>query len=379
MAAITENGIKIKRFEEIVTELETGFRQIYGADINLNADTPDGQLIGLIAQMRTDYEEFAETLYKQLDPDLASGAWLEQRTAYAGITRKRSSYSYLRSVKLTGRANTKIPKGLVLSDTNGVRWVLDYDVVLDKNGIANADFRSEQQGAFGLEVNDELTIETIIVGLSGAINQQKADIGFEEETDSRLRSRFFLSRHKNAINGILSLQGKLASLSGVEKVKVYENTESTIKNGIAAHSIAVSIVGGENNDIAKTIIDNKPAGVPMNGDTSATVRIDNQDFKANFYRPKPVDISIHIVAVRDLDFTEIDQPAIKAALAAQNFDIGQTVTVSRLYSPINTVGGFWVKELKIGRKGSTLQTGNIAINFKEYARILESDITIEVQ
>lgn len=78
-------------------------------------------MIGLIAQIRADYEEFAEMVYKQLDPDLATGAWLEQRVAYAGLIRRQASYSYLRSVILTGDPHTEIHQ-LTLSDPNKIRW-----------------------------------------------------------------------------------------------------------------------------------------------------------------------------------------------------------------------------------------------------------------
>ena len=88
MATLTETGIVIESFDAILSKLEQGFRAIYGQNINLNADTPDGQMIGLLAQMRMDFEELAQTVYNQLDPDAATGAWLEQRVAYAGLMRR---------------------------------------------------------------------------------------------------------------------------------------------------------------------------------------------------------------------------------------------------------------------------------------------------
>ncbi|MFC0308589.1 hypothetical protein ACFFHK_02565 [Gallibacterium trehalosifermentans] len=77
MAKITENGISIERLDTIVARLERGFREIYGQNINLAPDSPDGQMIGILAQMKMDIEELCELVYKQLD----------QRVAYAGLIR----------------------------------------------------------------------------------------------------------------------------------------------------------------------------------------------------------------------------------------------------------------------------------------------------
>ena len=116
MATLTETGIVIESFDAILSKLEQGFRAIYGQNINLNADTPDGQMIGLLAQMRMDFEELAQTVYNQLDPDAATGAWLEQRVAYAGLMRRAASYSYLRSVILTGEPYTQLYAGVMVSN-----------------------------------------------------------------------------------------------------------------------------------------------------------------------------------------------------------------------------------------------------------------------
>ncbi|WP_233112696.1 hypothetical protein [Aggregatibacter actinomycetemcomitans] len=83
--------------------------------------------------------------------------------------------------------------------------------------------------------------------------------------------------------------------------------------------------------------------------------------------------------VRYEDFTEVDKDEIKRLLSTQKFEIGHNLSLSRLYSPINQVGGFWIKELKIGRKGQALKAENVIVQPRELARILASDITIEVE
>lgn len=98
-----------------------------------------------------------------------------------------------------------------------------------------------------------------------------------------------------------------------------------------------------------------------------------------FDRAVPVDVQVSMRCVRYEDFTEVDKDEIKRLLSIQRLGIGQNLSLSRLYSPINQVGGFWVKELKIGRKGQALKAENVIIQPRELARILSSDITIEVE
>ena len=43
---LNEDGLEVKTKTEIVTALEAGYKTIYGNDINLDSDSPDGQEIG---------------------------------------------------------------------------------------------------------------------------------------------------------------------------------------------------------------------------------------------------------------------------------------------------------------------------------------------
>lgn len=380
MATLIETGIQIERLNNIITRFEDGLRQIYGQNIDLSPDTPDGQMVGLLSQVKMDIEELAENIYRQLDPDVATGTWLEQRVAYAGLMRRSASYSYLRSVILTGEPLTKLYAGIVVSDPHKVRWILNANVQLDSNGSARADFRSEELGAFNLAKNTNLTIETVTLGLNSATTFENAEIGAEEETDPQLRERFFISRTKNAQNSADAIQSKIAALPDVKQVKVLENnTKQRDKNGVEPNSLNIIVDGGADNQIAQVIYENKGAGVGLQGSTETILTVNGERRTLRFDRVTPVDVQVSMRCVRYEDFTEVDKDEIKRLLSIQKLEIGQNLSLSRLYSPINQVGGFWVKELKIGRKGQALKAENVIIQPRELARILASDITVEVE
>lgn len=232
----------------------------------------------------------------------------------------------------------------------------------------------------GQSKNTNLTIETVTLGLNTATSFESAEIGTEEETDQQLRERFFISRTKNAQNSADAIQSKIAALPDVKQVRVLENnTAERDKNGVSAHSLNVIVEGGTDNQIAEVIYENKGAGVGLEGGTEVILMKNNERRLLRFDRVSPVDVQVSMRCVRYEDFTELDKDGIKRLLSIQRFSIGQPLSLSRLYSPINEVGGFWIKELKIGRKGQALKAENVVIQPREVARILISDITIEVE
>ncbi|MDY0449319.1 baseplate J/gp47 family protein [Pasteurella multocida] len=379
MAKLVESGIVIERLDSILERVEQGFKRIYGQNINIDPDTPDGQMIGILGQIKVDLEELAEDVYRQLDPDLATGAWLEQRVAYAGLVRRKASYSYLRSVILTGDPYTEI-NNLIVSDTNKTRWILEQKATLNESGSARADFRSEELGAFSLNAHTQLTIETITLGLNSVTTSVDAEIGIEEETDSQLRQRFSKSRAKNAINSAEAIEGEIGDLADVKQVIVLENnTSQTDSIGIPPHSINVVVEGGNETDIAQVIYKNKGAGIGLQGQTSVNLMINGKQRAIKFDKATPVDVHISMTLVRYEGFTEIDKDEVKRMLSNVKFKIGEDVSLSRLYSPINTVGGFWVKSLKIGKSSGVLNAENIVIQPRELARIQRANIQIEVE
>ena len=53
---ITFEGLEIQTFDEVFQEIAEGFRAIYGQDINLDADVPDGQRTALQSQIYLDLQ-----------------------------------------------------------------------------------------------------------------------------------------------------------------------------------------------------------------------------------------------------------------------------------------------------------------------------------
>ena len=50
VAEITADGVSAPTYDEVLGYLQEGARAIFGSDINLDADTQDGQLLAIFAK-----------------------------------------------------------------------------------------------------------------------------------------------------------------------------------------------------------------------------------------------------------------------------------------------------------------------------------------
>lgn len=379
MGQLTDKGYIKDRLETIVQRFNDGFKSIYGNDINIEPDSPDGQMIGIFSQTIADFEELCINFYKSLDPNYATGVWLEQCADYAALTRKRASYSYIRNAVLTGSPNALIPAGTIVSDSTKTKWVLMSPITLDINGSGRGDYRSSEIGAFN-PAEQQLKIETLVLGLATVSIVEPVEVGEDEESDATLRSRFLLTRARPAKNNADATDAAIKELSGVIESTYLENyTHEMDSDGVPDHTLNFIVDGGNEQEIAKVIFDNKTGGTGLMGQVLVEVLDDKgRKRKVWFDRPTIVYCSLQITVVRNEEYTNLDVEGIKQSIVNYGFKIGEDVLLSRLFTPINTISGFWVKEIKIAEKGNVLGTQNIIIDARSRARFLAEDIEVMV-
>ena len=90
---LNANGLTVKSLSDLVSELETGLKAIYGSDINVDSNSPDGQTINIVAQAGVDIRELIQQVYNSFDPDNAEGTVLDQRVVINNIERQGGSYT----------------------------------------------------------------------------------------------------------------------------------------------------------------------------------------------------------------------------------------------------------------------------------------------
>lgn len=336
-------GLQIATASEIRTALEDNFKSIYGADINIDQNSPDGQMIGIFVQAGVDIREKLQQVYNSFDPDRAVGVQLDERVTINHISRAGGTFSLVDitivtsvTVDLQGLDddfNNVNGVGFTVQDNTGTQWILVDSTTLVA-GTAVLSFRAKNIGQVEATINTITNAVTIVLGVTSVNNPSApTSVGQAEETDTQLRLRRQQSPAISAngyLNGIL---GQILALEGVTEAAVYENsTGSTDSNGIPAHTIWMIVEGGANSDIGQVLYNRKSYGCGMKGGVTENITTPSGGtFAAKFDRPTAVDLYLKFNLKRVGDLTYVfDQTAIKNYIVDNlTYSIGGYAETSR--------------------------------------------------
>lgn len=286
--AIGADGLTVNTQAELITFYSDALKTIYGSDINLDPDTPDGQWMMTIIQSILDLEDLLVQINNQFDPDLAIGNILDQRVAINGIQRQAGTHTVTnvtvttsQSLTLLGVDQTVNPPYIV-ADNEGNQWELLTSVVLSSPGDNVLAFQAVIPGAI-LSVPNTITIPVSVVLGVTAINNPTTytTLGLNEESDAELKVRRQKSVSLSSQGYLQGLLAALENISGVVSAFVYENTTgSTDADGIPSHSIWVIVSGAASSAaIANAIYTKRNAGCGMKGDQTFNIL---QEDRSNF-------------------------------------------------------------------------------------------------
>ncbi len=382
---IDENGIQAPSYEEVLAYLQGQYRAIYGADLYLESDSQDGQLLALFALALHDNNSMAVGVYNAFNPTTAQGTGLSSVVKVNGIARLVPSASTA-DVIITGDAGTVITNGAV-RDSNNQLWSLPASVTIPLSTSITVTATCQTTGAVSAAANSLTRIATPTRGWVSVTNPAAAVPGAPVETDAALRQRQARSVALPSRTVLEGLVGAIANIAGVTQYAALENdTGSTDSNGLPAHSIAVVALGGDSAAIAEAIAAKKGPGVYTAGTTSVVVYdVYSVGQTIRFYRPtmKTISVAITIKALTGYS-TDIGNQ-IKAAVATyiSGLGIGGDVLIPRLYLPAQLRGGagsetFELLSVQIAVSPASPSTSDIAIAFNELATCADSNVALTV-
>jgi uncharacterized phage protein gp47/JayE len=368
---LDSSGLSVKTRSDIVGDLNSGFQGIYGDDINIDQNSPDGQVIGIFAQEGVDLRELLVSINASFDPDQAVGIQLDQRCAINGVTRVAGTYSIFpidvtvsKTVTLDGLDedfNSADGVGFTIQDNSGNEFIL-IDTFEFTIGTTTKNFRAKEIGSVTATTGTITTPVTIIDGVT-SVNNSSAAIytGQDEETDVQLRVRRARSVAITSTGYLNGLRAALLDLDGVTAAECYENTGDTVdSNGIPAHGLWCIVEGGANSDITDIIYQKNSAGTPTKGSVTVTKTNSNGILvPINFDRPTSEDLHLQFEIKRTVSGFSFDTDAIKAYIAANlTYEVGayaetsEATCISAL--AINSLGGGGVPiNMEISNDGAT--------------------------
>lgn len=386
-ATVTAEGISAPDYQTVLDTITGYFQQIYGSDAYLDPDSKDGQMVALVALAIHDANNTAISVYRSFSPSTALGDALTSNVKINGITRRAATNSTV-DLLLTGTVGTTITNGSV-RDTNSVVWNLPATVVIGSDGTVVATATCANSGAVAAVAGSVNGINTPTRGWASVTNPLAATVGVAAETDAELRVRQSQSVALASLTPFDAVDGAIANVEGVTRHKLFENdTETTDANGLPAHSISAIVEGGDATSIANTIRSVKGQGVSTYG-TTAVIVTDKygNPYTIRFSRPidVPVYVSITLKALTGYSSEVGDE--IKAAVASyiNSLAIGDSVLLSRVYSPANlgvVSGGnaryYDIMELLIGRSADDVAAANLLVAYDESASCSVDNIALVV-
>lgn len=139
---VTAQGFKAKRLIDIKNELENAFIAEF-SDVNLDAQSVVGQLIGIYSKALADIWENLEDVYFSQYPNSASGISLDNVVQLNGITRRPATQTSVIGVA-TGVEGTLIPAGsLARIPTTGDVFYSTAQAFITRSNAVNATLQIE--------------------------------------------------------------------------------------------------------------------------------------------------------------------------------------------------------------------------------------------
>lgn len=382
----TRTGITVQTFDEIFQGLIDEYKAIYGDDIDVSQNTPDGQKIAIEAKLISDLQAFGAQLYNQIDPDFSIGEIQKKILKLTGITPNPATRSSV-DVTITTDRSLTLESGYTVADDQDQNWVTtrEYSLVSGSNTVT---LEAENFGKVEAPAGTITEPVTIVIGVESVTNPSAATPGVDEETEEEVRVRRNKSLENPSLSTVGSLFASLANLDAVTNLRIYENDTNTYDTtlDLAAHSLWVVIRGGDIADIAEIITKDKTGGTGLKGSTTGTytetlVKPDGNDitfiYEQEFDRPGDVPVYVQVTATRIDPAEPVDTALIAEKIAGREFDINENLQAAALYSHAYQAGtNFILTDMQISLDDSTYTDEKLDSDFDKIFSISATDVTV---
>lgn len=365
-------------YADVKDDMDTDGKALWGDGINLEPDGFVGGTFELDAQALAVINQIVQDVYDSFRIPNASGAALDSLVALIGLERQSQAYSTV-TLTLTASVPTTVTAGSLYGTTSGINFATDTELVFSAAGSQDVDATcvlvGEQTAAAG-EITQKVSS---IYGITAVTNAAAAIPGRDRETDPEIRVRHAAAVATSGENDAASIYEAVGAVDGVSSVYVEDNDTDGY--------VAVSVIGGSDEDVATAIANNLTVGIPTIGTTSVDLynETTRQVKTINFTRATnlPIYISMTITGATGL-FPDDGTDQIKDALAEhfESLEIAENVIYTALYAPIYSIDGVTVNSLFTSSSYSpTGPTGttDISVTSVHRATIDSANISITVQ
>lgn len=385
------SGVVLPAESDVLAGVLDDMNAAFGGGLNLNLETPQGQLASSQTAAIGDKNTQIAYLVNQFDPANASGRFQDALARIYFLTRKPAEPTVLQ-VSCAGLTGTVISVGAKVSDDAGNVYACTQGGTIPSTGSITLPFANLITGPIAVPgaVSIYQTISgwdsaTLVSGVIGQVVESRSDFEYRRQQSVAV----------NASGSLSAIYANVFAVDGVIDVYAYDNpTGSAVSVGttsysVAAHSIYVAVVGGVAADVAKAIWKRKSCGCDYNGNTTVTVQ-DTSGYSAPYpsYSVKfnvPTNTAVKFaVQIQNNGSLPSDiitrvKNAIVSAFSGGDGGprarIGSTILASRFYAPVAlSATAVPVLSIKVGLSTATIDLVTMGID--QMPTVSASDITV---
>lgn len=386
---ITSSGVIIPDTAELRAAVEYEFRSVFGQDLDVSPETPQGVLITMETENRDAVVRNNAELANQINPDIAGGVFLDAIWALTGGQRWDATQSILTQVEFGGVPGTIIPKGSLAETKTGDQFATTKPLIIGKDGKITGDMRAVETGPVECPAGKLNTVASSVLGWETVSNPTNAVLGRVAESDLQSRRRRKLTLAKNTVSVGEAITSALYELEGVRSLAYRENYTDTPMSldgiTLVPHSVYVCVEGGESGEIARALLRTKTIGAAFNGSEEVEVPepVSGQIYTVKFDRAKEIVLFCRVTVKQ----TPLDAQTIIPA-AVESWARGETegdggLVVGREVSPFEIAAGInaseprlFVTRVELSPNGTDWSSDTYPVKLTEVAGISRSAVQV---
>lgn len=341
----------------VLAGVQADINAAFGRTLSYNLNTPQGQLATSEAAVIVDTNSIFVYYTNQVDPAYATGR-MQDAIARIYFLERLPAQPTVLQLELSGNNGVVVPEGSAVIDGSGNIYTSDAEGTFPSSGLMTIQFSAKVYGP--IAVPEEVSIYQAVSGWDSA-TVESGVVGQDTESRAQFETRRRQSVASNSVSMLNSVLGAVLSVDGVLDAYVTENDESNVQTiggvVLAANSLWVAAVGGNDEDIARAIWSKKSPGCAYNGNTSVQISDTNAGYNPPlptytilFERPAPIEIIFSIELTNSpqvpSDAVTLIREAVMAAFTGEDGDsrarIGSTIYSSRFVPAVLALGS-WVQ------------------------------------
>lgn len=373
--------------DQIVSQVNSDIKNVFGSDINLTPTTPEEQLVVSFSNSIYKLQQVAVNSYASLSLASAQKEMLDSLGFNLRIIRKGGSSTIVQGVVITGTDGTVVPYGFVAQTTSGNKFYLSQSVTISGT-TATGTFLSAVQDSVPCEAGQLTNIPVPLSGVTSITNPNSGILGNKVESDGSYRRRIVEGAMAYSTGVVGSVQSALRNVSGVETTYVYQNTgipSAPLNTPTNSMSIFIDYNDtGINNAIAESILSTslnlRYANDTPNKQTVTLNDIAGTPQVINWEKATQVQLYITI----DLSVNSKYGPSISETLSTAlveyinfNHTLGGTFYYTQIVGKVSDlIEGVIIESLYIGTSPNPITSIDVSCQYNEIFYLSPSNVVV---